>query len=587
MCGICGIVNFARDSLVDEAVLNGMNAALDHRGPDGSGFFINRFVGLGHRRLSIIDLKNGTQPMSNENQSVWVTYNGEIYNFAVLKDELAAKGHVFRTHCDTEVIVHGYEEYGIECVHKLNGMFAFAVWDEKNQTLFLARDRMGIKPIYYCVTDRSIVFASEIKSILRHPAVRAELDIESVPQYLFCTAMLDGKTMFRNIKSLPAGHLATVRESLSVRPYWDLIVDTNEEHPYEYYRDHTLKLLSESVQMQLMSDVPFGSLLSGGLDSSMVSALATRHLPEVLKTFSMDYGKNGEIAKPNSDTQYARIMSRACKTDHREYIFDPGEYGVALEKVTWHMEKPVELTTPSLHLLYRSLKDDVTVVLSGEGADEMFGGYFFFLQSCEQEPREFPWAPYFNEVSMILNPDVERETGFRDEMKSALGDLTGRFPCDDAVNRVLYMFLKVYLLEMLERQDKMSMAWGVESRVPFLDHRLVQWAVNIPSKYKIADGIEKFILKDIGRELLPEGVVERRKKPFPFPVDPKSVFAQKNVADNLVRSGRSKISSYFDKKKASDFLNRRNEFEKIDSLAVFRTSYAMIALELWFKTFGV
>lgn len=591
MCGICGIYNFNKDRQVSEDILNSMNDSLIHRGPDDSGIYTDRFIGFGHRRLSIIDIKSGQQPMNNEDNSVWVTYNGEIYNYRELKKDLTNKGHVFKTNCDTEVIVYAYEQYGTDCVLHFNGMFAFAIWDSKNETLFLARDRLGIKPLYYTISNGNFIFASEIKGLLKHPSIKAEVEINSIPEYLFCTSLLKSNTMFKDIYSLPAGHTAVFKNGTNkVTEYWDIKLKNiqDDEFSFEQYKEKISTLLDDSVRMRLMSDVPFGSLLSGGLDSSLISALATKHVSQKLKTFSMEYSKNIELGQADSDTKYANLMADAFHTDHREFIFEPEEYYGFHEKVTWHMEKPVELTTPSLYLLHKNLKKYVTVVLSGEGADELFGGYFFFLQEAQNNRlKEFPWAPYFDEVSMLLNDDIARETNFKENVKSTLHDLINRFETDDFLNKVLYLFIKIYLLEMLERQDKTSMAWGVETRVPFLDHRLVEYIVNIPSKYKIKDSSEKYILKESFRDFIPADIINRKKKPFPFPIDPKSVIIQRNTASDLVQSGNSRIAGYFNKKETDDFFHKRNKFKNIDNLAIFRTSYAMIALELWHKAFGI
>lgn len=591
MCGICGIYNFNKDMLVSEEILTDMVQTLIHRGPDDKGLYIDKFIGLGHRRLSIIDIKNGKQPMSNEDKTIWVTYNGEIYNFQNLKSDLTKKGHSFKTNCDTEVIVHSFEEYGTDCVLRFNGIFSFAVWDQKNEILFLARDRLGVKPLYYSISGGNFIFASEIKALLKHPSLKAEVEINSIPQYLFCTALLNGNTMFKNIYSVPAGHNVIFRnKKKQVKEYWDIKLENIQEEisSFKHCKEQTFRFLEDSVRIRLMSDVPFGSLLSGGLDSSLVSALATRHVIHKLKTFSMEYSKNKDLNIPNSDTQYTSIMANSFKTDHKEFMFQPEEYHDVLEKATWHIEKPIELTTPSLYLLYKNLKEDVTVVLSGEGADELFGGYFFFLKEAQRNQlKEFPWAPYFEEVSMLLDTDIEKQTNFRKNIKSTLFDLLDRFESNDYLNKVLYLFLKIYLLEMLERQDKTSMAWGVEARVPFLDYRLVEYVVNIPSEYKIRNGVEKYILKEIGRGFIPPDIIDRKKKPFPFPVDPKSIYNQKNIANDLIQSGNSRIADYFKKKDTNDFFNKKNKFEKIDNLAIFRTSYALIALELWHKAFGV
>jgi asparagine synthase (glutamine-hydrolysing) len=590
MCGICGIYNFNHKPL-KKRVLERMTQLLSHRGPDDHGLYIDDFTGLGQRRLSIIDIAQGRQPMCNEDSSIWVTYNGEIYNFREIKSKLEKKGHRFKSHCDTEVIVHAYEEYNTDCLSEFNGMFAFALWDKKTGTLFLARDRLGIKPLYYCIAGESFIFASEIKAILGHPDVKTEIEQNSIPEYLFCTTLLNGKTMFKNIFSLPPGYMLVVNNgNRRLNQYWDIKLTGEGKRAGSFGNDaeHILALLEDAVRIRMVSDVPLGSLLSGGLDSSLVSALASGYTPQKLKTFAMEYSHNSALNKSNSDTTYAHLMAGSFRTEHKEFIFQPDDYRDVLEKVIWHVEKPVELTTPSLYLLYHKLKSDVTVVLSGEGADELFGGYFFFLNAHAKGPlSEFPWAPYFEEVSLLLNPEMERETGFRERVRTTLTEMMDHPGTDDYLNKLLYLFLKLYLLEMVERQDKTSMAWAVEARVPFLDHRLVEYVANVPSQYKMHQGIEKFILKEIGKEILPAEITGRKKKPLPFPIDPKTVIKQRNIANDLVQSGNSKISAYFDKKRTDAFFNKRDYFKKVDNLAIFRTSYALIALEVWHKVFGV
>ncbi len=591
MCGICGILDIKETGCMDPVCLDSMVRSLAHRGPDGSGRYREINFALGHTRLSIIDLKHGSQPMCNEDRSVHISYNGEIYNFKELKKELEQKGHVFKTECDTEVIIHGYEEWDIQCVDHFNGMFAFALWNSRSQILFLSRDRLGIKPLYYCLHDGFFAFASEIKALLILPWIESRVNLQAIPEYLFCTGILNGKTMFSNIESLPPGHSLLVEDGeLRLIEYWDLPIerDAGDSFVLPEAAESILGLMNGSVKRRLMSDVSFGSLLSGGLDSSFVCALASTHTSQPLKTFSMEYSKNAFINKLSSDTKYARLMAELFKTDHKEYIFDPEEYHQIFEQVTRQVEKPIELTTSSLYLLYKHLKDDVKVVLSGEGADELFGGYFFFLEKNSSDViTEFPWAPYYREVSWLLSDDIKRETRFDEAINTHLSELSKRYFAHDALNGILRLFIKIYLLEMLERQDKTSMAWGVESRVPFLDHGIVEFVVNIPSKWKLNGKNEKFILKEAGRDLLPSGIVERKKKPFPFPIDPQSIIRQKKQANALVQSDSSRIAHYFKKKETDDFFKKRNRFKHIDNLAVFRTSHALISLELWHKAFGV
>jgi asparagine synthase (glutamine-hydrolysing) len=589
MCGICGIFHLHEPRAVDPAILERMNEALRHRGPDDGGVHVAGRIGLGHRRLSIVDLEHGKQPMGNEDDSVWVSYNGEIYNHEDLRAELTQAGHIFKTHCDTEVIVHAFEEWGEDCVLRFNGMFAFAVWDERRETLFLARDRLGIKPLYYTQADGDVLFASEIKSLIEHPAVRVELEPSSIPEYLFATSLLGDKTMFKGIKTLPAGHCAIFRQGgCRLRQYWDLQLSDGMGIDAPAVRERLAELLEDAVKLRLMSEVPLGSLLSGGLDSSAISALATKHVDQQLRTFSIEFTGNLGLKQSNSDIEYAALMAETFSTQHRNFILDPEEYYAHHERVTWHLEKPVELTTPSLFLLHKNLKPHVTVVLSGEGADELLGGYYFFLQEVTNKRLQgFPWAPYYEEVSRLFNEDFARETRFAERIESSLNDLLNRHTTGDWLNRVLYLFIKVYLLEMLERQDKTSMAWAVECRVPFLDHRFVEYVANLPSSLKVKDGTEKHILKESFRGLLPDRIIDRKKKPFPFPVDPKSIVRMRRRANDLLRSGDSRIARYFDAGKCDDFFNKQNEFKGLDSLAVFRTSYALISLDMWHRAFGI
>lgn len=591
MCGICGVFNMRKDEPVSRAVLTSMNALISHRGPDDCGIYLDRFLGFGHRRLSVIDLAGGKQPLSNEDGTVWVTYNGEIYNHKELRSELLKKGHTFVTDCDTEVIVHAYEEYGEDCVSKFNGMFAFALWDAKKETLFLARDRMGIKPLYYSVYGSSFIFASEIKAILDHPDVSAEVEINAIPEYLLCTTFLDSKTMFKNIRSVPPGTAIVIENgAIKAHRYWSM--ERNGARPngdsFADCQEGVRDLLDSAITMMAVSDVPLGTLLSGGLDSSLVSAMATKHISGRLKTFSLGYDKNRALREDDTDAHYAGLVAATYDTDHTEFMFQPEEYFDVMKKVTWHVEKPVELTSPSLFLLYRGVKPTVTVVMSGEGADELFAGYYFFLDRCQSEhPTEFPWAPYLDEVSALLDPAIEKETGYRARVCATLADEMGALVTEDGTNKLLYLFLKYYLVDMLERLDKTSMAWGVESRVPYLDHRLVEYVVNMPSSYKSKPDAEKLLLKSIATSLLPSEIVKRKKRPVPIPVDLKTVFDERNRANALVQSAGSRIGNYFDKKKVDDFFKKRAQFAAIDNLAIYRTSHALIALDSWHSAFGV
>jgi asparagine synthase (glutamine-hydrolysing) len=590
MCGICGILDM-RDAPVSPEALAGMTARLSHRGPDDAGVHLDGAVGFGHRRLSVIDLSRGRQPLGNEDGTVWVTYNGEIYNYRGLRPPLERKGHRFATDCDTEIIVHAYEEDGLDCVSQFNGMFAFALWDRAKRLLVLARDRLGVKPLYYGVFDGVFLFASEIKAILAHPAARREIDPDGVADYLLCTSLLDSRTMFRGIRSLAPGSILSVHDGeLRLHVYWSMARAAlrHAGTSLEESRDAVRGLLDSAVAAQVVSDVPLGTLLSGGLDSSVVSALAAGHVGGRLKTFAMGYDHGATLRPDDIDGCYAKLVARAYHTDHTEFVFQPADYRDAMSRATWHVEKPVDLTSPSLFLLYREVKPNVTVVMSGEGADELFAGYYFFLDRCGLgAPAEFPWAPYLDEVTALLDPAFVARTRCRDRIRTTLSAEMDTFQSDDPLNKLLYLFLKYYLVEMLERLDKTSMAWGVESRVPFLDHHLVEYVLDLPATHKAKPDTNKVVLRTVAADLLPAAVVTRQKRPVPIPVDPKSVWAERNRANALVQAPGSRIAGYFDREKVDDFFRKRNRFAATDNLAIFRTAHALVALDAWHEVFGV
>lgn len=590
MCGICGVLDM-RDGPVSPEALARMAAQLSHRGPDDAGVHIDGAVGFGHRRLSVIDLAGGRQPLGNEDGTVWVTYNGEIYNYRELRPSLQRRGHRFATDCDTEIIVHAYEEDGIDCVAQFNGMFALALWDRTKRLLVLARDRLGIKPLYYGVFGNVFLFASEIKAILAHPAARSTVDHNGVADYLLCTSLLDGRTMFRGIRSLaPGGILALQDGELRLHIYWSMprAAVRHAGTSLEESRDVVRGMLDAAVGAQVVSDVPLGTLLSGGLDSSLVSALAAGHVGGQLKTFAMGYDHADTLRHDDIDGAYAELVARAYHTDHTEFLFRSDEYRDVMSRVTWHVEKPVDLTAPSLFLLYREIKPNVTVVMSGEGADELFAGYSFFLDGCGAgTPAEFPWAPYLDEVAALLDPAFVARTQCRDRIRTTLSAEMASFESDDALNKLLYLFVKYYLVEMLERLDKTSMAWGVESRVPFLDHRLVEYVLDLPASYKAKPDSNKVVLRTLAADLLPAAVVMRRKRPVPIPVDPKSIWTERNRANALVQAPDSRIAGYFDRTKVDEFFRKKNQFAGTDNLAIFRTAHALVALDAWHRAFGV
>ncbi|MFO1418574.1 MAG: asparagine synthase (glutamine-hydrolyzing) [Methylotetracoccus sp.] len=543
MCGISGRFNLDGRP-VDRDECLAMRDIMVHRGPDDGGLFVEGPVGLGHRRLSIIDLAGGHQPLSNEDGSVTVVFNGEIYNFAEIREELEARGHVFATHSDTEVIVHLYEELGAECVQRFRGMFAFALWDARRRRLLLARDRLGIKPLYFATPGRSIVFGSEIKALLQAGDVPAEIDPVGLRRYLVYRHPYGHGTLFRGIEQLPPGHvLLADAHGWSVQRYWD----APQQGEAAGDADQFLPLLEESVRLRMISDVPLGAFLSGGVDSSVITALMARHTDRV-RTFSV-----GFVPGEESELGWARMVAEHCRADHREFTLGSEDFFSLVRKLVWHHDEPMMFPASiPLYLLSRESKRVATVMLAGEGADEILAGYdnnirgYWLARWAAAIPgplrtavARLPLPSRWRALAETLaSSDTDRVLrAFR------LGDsqamlAASRIPLppgseDDGallseigleqrgggfLDRLLYFQLKTYLVALLMKQDKMSMAASIETRVPFLDHKLVEFAFSLPDEQKIRGKEGKHLLKRSSRGLLPDQIIYRRKQGFPVPI---------------------------------------------------------------------
>ncbi len=568
MCGICGIFYSNRDWRVPANVLADMNRRMVHRGPDDEGFFVEENVGLAMRRLSIIDLQTGHQPIANENHDIWIVFNGEIYNHADLRRELEAKGHHYRSRSDTETIVHLYEEYGRDCVKHLRGMFAFVIWDRQRRTLFAARDRLGIKPLYYRWDGNAFLFGSEIKAILGYPGVKAEFNRGTLAEYLAFGYITGPETMFADIRKLMPGHTLEVSErgDLNIEQYWDLSLEVDPDpRPREYYVKTYRELLEAAVGSHLMSDVPLGMFLSGGLDSSAVAALATRIRRDQIKTFAVGYGSAGAGEEPFSELSYARQVAKHIGSDHHEVRLSREEFFRNLPRLIWHEDEPIAWpSSVSLFSVAQLAKHHVTVVLTGEGSDETLAGYTRYAwtllnsrmdaayravttrgvrrtvrRALDASPlgasldrklrhtflvrdgESWPSFYYDNflsafsaaEQAELLTPDTLAAAGDAYAGSMAVWQQTQ----GDLLHRMLYSDMHSYLIELLMKQDQMSMAASVESRVPFLDHELVEFTARIPAKYSIAGLAGKFILKQAVADLLPKSGIYRKKMGFPTP----------------------------------------------------------------------
>ena len=566
MCGIAGIVQLADDAPVDADALRRMCAIMFHRGPDEEGFDVQGRVGLGMRRLSIIDLKTGQQPMTNEDGTVRLVYNGEIYNHLSLREKLLAQGHVFRTHCDTETIVHLYEEYGRDCVQHLRGMFAFALWDARGRKLFAARDRLGIKPFYYRKTANNFLFGSEIKVILAHPGVTPEFNRAILPEYLAFGYLSASDTFFEGIHKLMPGHTLELDESgdLRIEPYWDLRpAGDGAEHPESYYVETYRDLLEQAVSSHLMSDVPLGVFLSGGVDSSAVAALMTKARQAPVETFSVGYAEESY-----SELPYARTVAQHLNSLHHEVRVSRQDFFDTLPKLIWHEDEPIVWpSSVALYFVARLARERVTVVLTGEGADETLAGYTRYAFSLKNAAFDRAYRQMvppalrrglrgFIADSPLLHATLRRKlehtflakdgeswaSFYFDNFFSAfsatdqaelLADGVSADPVSLAayrnvmqtwesapgglLQRLLYTDIKTYLVELLMKQDRMSMAASIESRVPFLDHVLVEFAINIPQRFQVGGLAGKRILKKAVEDLLPHSILYRPKLGFPTP----------------------------------------------------------------------
>jgi asparagine synthase (glutamine-hydrolysing) len=562
---MCGIAGFVANGLASgaEGVLRRMTDSIRHRGPDDSGFYHDACAGLGFRRLSIIDVAGGHQPMANEDGDLWIVFNGEIFNHAALRPELEAAGHRYQNRSDTETILHAYEEYGARCVERFRGMFAFALWDRDRRKLFCARDRLGIKPFYYFWNGRLFAFASEIKALLEHPAISAELEAELLPEYLAFGYTSEERTLFRGIRKLAPGHHLTLdmradRPEPRIERYWNVPEPAAEERRDDReWIEETRARLEETVRMRLMSDVPLGMFLSGGVDSSAIAALIKRMTGGPVKTFAVGY----EEAQ-FSELSYAAEVARAIGTDHHEVTVGMEEFFNALPRMVWHEDEPIAWpSSVSLYFVSKLAAEQVKVVLTGEGSDELFGGYERYRWQLWNRRAASAWGIVPEGVrkwtrfeigtSPLLKASLRRKLGhtflgregsieslFLDNFYCAFSNAGqnrllaspagavyrnylqywGERPQASPLSRMLFADQKTYLVELLMKQDQMSMAASIESRVPFLDHPLVEFAARIPDRLKIHGGTQKYILKKAVEDLLPQSITYRKKMGFPTPL---------------------------------------------------------------------
>lgn len=571
MCGICGIYSFQSVEEVKEDTIISMRDQMVHRGPDGGGVWISpdRKIGFGHRRLSIIDLSDaGHQPMANEDGQIWITYNGEIYNHNNLRPYLQQKGHVYRSHCDTETIIHHYEEKGIDCIQDFEGMFAFSIWDNRKKRMYLVRDRLGVKPLYYTFTGGQLIFASEIKSILEHPSVRRDINEEAFYHYLTFVTTPSPMTLFAGIEKLEPGHYIEVFPDGSHKKvrYWNALVQTNTNTSEDFYIENIRSLLGEAVEKRMMSDVPFGVFLSGGVDSSTNVALMDRIMNRPVDTFTVGFRNEEKY----NELEYARQIAKEFNTNHHEIMIDQKDLIDFLPSLIFHQDEPIaDPVCVPLYYVSKLVKDSgTTVVQVGEGADEIFCGYtnyMMFLELYWDKWRHVEKIPKFLKVpgyhlgkamlglmgkgrfndflrraaydeevfwgGAIGFYELEKQSLLSDEFNQRTKEWTSFNVVDhyfdeikayknpDQLEKMTYLELKLRLSELLlMRVDKITMATSVEARVPFLDHKLVEFALSIPTDIKIKDRFPKYILKKAVEGIIPDNIIYRKKMGFGAPI---------------------------------------------------------------------
>jgi asparagine synthase (glutamine-hydrolysing) len=621
MCGICGVYDRS-DRPVSPELVEKMSSVLAHRGPDGSGSYVRGGIGLGHRRLSIIDLDGGAQPVTNEDGSLQLIFNGEIYNYIELREELDRHGHVFKTRSDTEVIVHAYEEWGFDCVKRFNGIFAFALWDSKAKRLFLARDHLGVKPLYYALIGDQFLFASEIKALLRHPQCPAEVDVRALSQLFTLRYVPSPDTLFRGIKKVPPAHLVAVdARGVSIRRYWDrkpAAVADDEADLVERYRD----LVEDAVRLQMRSDVPVGLFLSSGIDSGALLAIMSRQSSRPVHTFTIGF-EDGERTNETAD---ARDLANRFGADHSEMMVTADDYQRYYERYLWDIEEPVgNETAAAFYFVSLLARQKVKVTLTGQGADEPWAGYSrHFGAKVSGYYSRLPVAV----TQGMIRPLVERFTrsetmrrgvvslGERDalsrfvkiysfyssEMKEKLFQpwIRDQISTDgteareslqwlyrdvenlDPLTQILYMDTRSNLPDdLLMVGDKTSMANSVEARVPFLDYRLVEFAESLAPELRLKGRNAKYLHKKAIERWLPKEIVYRKKKGFSNPIDRWLRMSMKRYVHECLLSDSSAVRRYFD----HEYIRQTLLAHETGGLNYMRQIYLLVSFELWHRQF--
>jgi len=625
MCGIAGKVNFDPAQPIDRLCLTAMTSAVSHRGPDADGFYVGGGAGLGHRRLSIIDLATGDQPLANEDHTIWVVFNGEIYNFADIRVELEACGHRFRTHTDTEVIVHAYEQWGEHAVERFRGMFAFALWDEPRRRLLLVRDRLGVKPLHYCVTPAGVTFGSEIKSLLEDPDVPRGWSAEALDAYLTLQYVPAPQTIYQAIWKLPPGHLLVAENGrVRTRRYWDLnFTGDGDPAREEEYLEQLDALVSESVRLRLVSDVPLGAFLSGGIDSSAVVAAMAEACAGRVVTTSVGFNEHAF-----NELEYARTVARHLGVEQHEKIVQPGNDEIVdlLPQLAWHLDEPfADSSAVPTYYVSKAAREHVTVALSGDGGDELWAGYSRHrVEQWELAARQWlgpiggrlagrlagklphgiKGARSLGHLGLTPADACARkhayglfEGGAREALYSSdfarevrdadpfAGFRLAYQSCgsSDPLDRALYVDVKTYLVDdIMTKVDKMSMAVSLESREPLLDHKLLEFAATVPTGLKLKDGRSKYLLRRLLEKRIPKAIVDRPKHGFEAPIGEWLRGPLAPMVDGLLTDGRLRDRGIFDDRAVARVWSEHRDGRQDHRHRL----WSLVMLELWFRQFA-
>ena len=609
MCGIAGFVNFKKNIKEEYKTLKNMTDTLKDRGPNAEGLYTSSNIMFGHRRLVVVDPEGGGQPMkkSVNGKEYILVYNGELYNTEDLRKELINDGYTFEGYSDTEVLLLSYIRWGIDAISKFNGIFAFAIYDEDKRRVVLARDAMGVKPLFFTFKNDTFIFGSEIKALFKHPYVEPIVDKDGLTElFALGPALIPGTTLYKGIEEVkPAEYLIVDASGIKKDMYWELKAEEFKESEEEAV-EHVRELLVDAIKRQLVGDVPLCTFLSGGLDSSAISAIAAEEFKKknkILTTYSIDYEDNEKYFKsslfqPTSDQYYAEMMAKYIGSEHRTVVLNHMDLVNSLDNATIGRDLPgMADVDSSLYLFCREVKKDFVVALSGECADELFGGYPWFTNENMINANTFPWSRFIGDRRKILSPELKKlkiedlaQTAYNDTLKE-VPHLDGESKLEYRMRELFYLNLRWFMVNLLNRKDRMSMANSLEVRVPFADYNIVEYAFNIPSNIKLLNGREKGLLRNALEGILPEDIIYRKKSPYPKTHNPVYTDLVCNMMGDILRDKSSPILNIIDENKVKEIVETKGESYKTPWFGQLMAGPQMIAyliqINNWLKNYNV